>query len=417
MGRIIFHIDMDSFFVSCERSKNETLNNKPVIIASNSKRAIVTAMSYEVKNQGFKVGDPFYLVKDKIKNLIIIEPHYELYSLVSKKIFQFIEEFFSSKIEIYSIDECYIDVTDEVKKFHSPHTMAKEIQTKILEVFKIPCSIGISYTKFLAKMSTNKIKPFGILETTKKDIKQNFYNLPVNKIFGVGKGIAPKLQKNNINTYEDLINCENDILLKNIFGKNYYLFINDLKGENSKQHILSTDVKSISNSKTFMNEDYDNLNILLNELKIITLNISERAKDLNLEGKEISISIRNQDRIWIHRNKKMPSLTNDFNILWKYISNLFINLWDDNKVRGLGVTLSSLVSIFDDSNSLNLFDVESKNLVERIISENNFAIGKNTLKTLDQYKKEINKNSENIRFLRKNTKSYNKKINLEDEWE
>ncbi|ENY69307.1 DNA polymerase IV (DinB) [Metamycoplasma auris 15026] len=417
MAKIIFHIDMDSFFVSCERSKNESLNNKPVVIASNSRRAIVTAMSYEVKNQGFKVGDPFYKIKDKIANLVVIEPHYELYSLMSKKIFKFIQDFFSSKIEIYSIDECYIDVTDEVKKFHSPIEMAKEIQNKILEIFKMPCSIGISYTKFLAKMSTNKAKPFGILETTKKDIKNNFYNLPVNKIFGVGKAIAPKLIHSNINTYEDLINCENDLLLRSIFGKNYYLFIKDLKGENTKEHILVSDIKSISNSKTFMSEDYDDLNVLLNELRAITINISQRAKDLNLEGKEIAVSIRNQERIWIHKSKKMAALTNDFDTLFKYVSSLFISMWDDNKIRGLGVALNTLVSIFDDNNSLDLFANQSKNLVEKIISENNFAIGKNTLKTLDQYKKEINENVENIKFLRKNTKSYNKKLNLEDEWE
>ncbi|PYF43706.1 Y-family DNA polymerase [Metamycoplasma alkalescens] len=420
MNKVIFHIDMDSFFVSCERAKNQSLNNKPIVIASNLKRAIATAMSYEVKKYGFKVGDGFYLMKNKIKDLIAIEPHYQLYSLTSKKIFKFIETFFTNKIEIYSIDECYIDVTEEVKKFNSPYEMAKKIQDEIYKVFKIPCSIGISYTKFLAKMSTNKAKPFGIIETKKEDIKKHFYQLPIKKIFGIGKGIVPKLIRNNINTYEDLVNCQNEVFLKSIFGKNYFLFIQDLKGDNNnRQHVLTNEIKSISNSKTFMEEDSNDSEYLINELREITVNIVKRAEDLNLEGKNISVSIRHQNKLWVHKNKILSKWTNDFEQIWKIVFLLFNEIWNEQKIRGLGVGLGGLKSVFSEKESLNLFEFENKknSIVEKIINENNLVIGKNKLKTLNQYDQEKNQNKENIRFLRKNFKTYNKKINLEDEWE
>ncbi|WP_330463276.1 Y-family DNA polymerase [Metamycoplasma gateae] len=416
MPSVIFHIDMDSFFVSCERSKNESLKNKPVVIATNQKRAIISAMSYEVKQHGFKTGDPFYLVKEKIKNLIVVEPHYQLYSLMSKKIFNFIRDKFSQNLEIYSIDECYIDVTTKVKQFKSPIELAKIIQKSILDIFKIPCSIGISYTKFLAKMSTNNAKPFGILETKKEDIINNFYKLPIKKIFGIGNSSATKLKEINVLTYKDLVNCKNDLFLKKVFGKNYYKLIEDLKGTNvSKQHILPKDIKSISNSKTFMDSDKDDVYYLIDELKKIALNISKRAKDQNLVGKVVSLSLRLQNKIWIHKHKKIDGYTNEFDIIWKNIKFLFSQMWDDNKIRGLGIAISDLKSTFNIQKSLDLFkNSSSMNKVEKIIKENNFYEGKEILKTLKQFSKEKNINIENIKFLRKNTTIGTKKINLEE---
>lgn len=416
MSKVIFHIDMDSFFVSCERSKNESLINKPVVIASNLKRAIVTAMSYEVKNAGFKTGDPFYLVKDKIKDLIVIEPHYQLYSLMSKKIFNFLEKNFSKKIEIYSIDECYLDVTNEAKNFDSALELARTIQEQILKEFKIPCSIGISYTKFLAKMSTNKAKPFGILQTKKEDIKKHFFDLPVKKIFGIGKASAEKLISHNINTYYDLVNCQNDIFLKSVFGKNYFIFIQNLKGLNiTKEHVLPHDVKSISNSETFMVSDSNDENYLINELKKIVKNVCERANNLNLEGNEISVSLRQKNKLWNSKHKKIGIWTNNYEIIWNHVFLLFKEMWEENEIRGLGIALRGLRTIFNNYSSLNLFELDNKNIIDKIINEQNFLEGKNQLKTLYQYSKEKQINTENIKFLRKNSKK-NKTINLEEEW-
>ncbi|AZZ65466.1 DNA polymerase IV [Metamycoplasma phocicerebrale] len=415
MAKIIFHIDMDAFFVSCERAKNNSLINKPIVIASNLKRAIISAASYEVKNLGFKTGDPFYKVKKVIKDLVIIEPHYDLYSMMSTKIFEFIENNFSKDLEIYSIDECYIDVTQKYKKYGSPENMAKEIQKSILLHFQIPCSIGISYTKFLAKMSTNKAKTFGIVETKKEDIPSYFYNLPINKIFGIGRANAPKLNNAGIYTYEDLLNCKNDVLLRKIFGKNYYYLIGDLKGENEKnQHVLSKTVKSISNSETFMINDSNNYLFVINELKKIINNIVNRANDLNLECKEISISLRTQEKNWLKKSKTLPNWTNDFEVLWQYALNLFNTLWNDEYIRGVGGSLSYLKSIFDNNKTINLFEQEKLSKIDRIINNSNYRFGKNLLKTGAQYLKEKSAQQENIKFLRKNKKPYNKKINLEE---
>ncbi|CRH45826.1 DNA polymerase IV [Chlamydia trachomatis] len=147
-------------------------------------------------------------------------------------------------------------------------------------------------------MSTNKAKPFGILQTKKEDIEKHFFDLSVKKIFGIGKASAEKLIYNNINTYSDLVNCQNDVFLKSVFGKNYFIFIQNLKGLNiTKEHVLPHEVKSISNSETFMVADSNDENYLINELKKIVKNVCERANNSNLEGNEITVSLIQKNKL------------------------------------------------------------------------------------------------------------------------
>ncbi|TPR54357.1 Y-family DNA polymerase [Metamycoplasma neophronis] len=406
--KVIFHIDMDAFFVSCERKVNHELKNKPVVVAQNHKRAIISAMSYEVKKLGFRVGDPFFKIKEKLKDTVIVSPHYELYSLVSKSVFEYLQKKYTNKIEIYSIDECYLDVTDLLKKYDSPIHLAKLIQDDILKNLDLPCSIGISYTKFLAKMSTNKAKPFGVLETKKEDIEKHFYDLPVDKIFGVGRATAPALHNANIHTYRDFVNCNNELFLRKLFNKNYFIFIQQLKGENENHdHVFKEEVKGIGNSLTFL-KDLNSMNQLLNEFYKLSENVAKRAKDINQEGNVITISIRDTNRIWFSKQKKIDFYTNDVEKIYSCVINLFEEVWDENWVRGLGVRLSNLRSEFYANRQLDLFELNNnKTKTEKLINEINFQLGKNVLKTGKQLVKEKGKDTHNIRFLRRDIENQN----------
>ncbi|MBN0970925.1 DNA polymerase IV [Mycoplasma phocoeninasale] len=415
MSRIIFHIDMDTFFVSCERAIQPNLNDRPVVIADSHKRSIISAMSNEVKKLGFKVGDPFYLVKSKIDNVTVLKPNYQLYSLTSKRIFEYIAKNFTNKIEIYSIDECYIDCTELLANQNlTPLELASKIQRRLLADLKIPCSIGISYTKFLAKMSTNKAKPFGILETKYENIPEYFYPLSIEKIFGIGKKISKTLRTMNINTYEELINFQNDLALKKVFGKNYYLFIKTLKGENEGyDHVLSEKIKGISNSLTFMEVDSNDQDFLKGELFKLSYNIARRAQDKNLEGNVISLSIRDTKKVWKIKQHKIAFYSNDFDVIYKISCKLFDEFWDENWVRGLGIRISNLRSIFS-AGDIDLFSSNNNSKIDNLIDYVNSSLGSKKLKTANQLLKENKIDINNIRFLRKNVFSKNDKINLEE---
>ena len=139
--KVILHIDVDSFFVSCETSLRPELLHKEVAISSHSLNSIVTSLSYEAKNKGAKVPWKLYKVKKYCKNLIVIEPNMKLYRNYSKKIYDFLFKTYSQIIQIGSIDEWYIDATDIWKSFGSIEKLAKDIRIKIWCKFSIPISI------------------------------------------------------------------------------------------------------------------------------------------------------------------------------------------------------------------------------------------------------------------------------------
>ena len=163
--RIIFHLDLDSYFVSVHKILDKTLENKPIVISFGKRRSIVTSASYEAKAHKITVPMPFYKAKQLCPHLISVKPNFKLYDNYSKKLFNFIKKKFTKKIQISSIDECYIDVTDIWQQYRSPVKLAKKMQFEIMKNIKLPCSIGIANNKFVAKMSTQINKPFGISVT------------------------------------------------------------------------------------------------------------------------------------------------------------------------------------------------------------------------------------------------------------
>ena len=360
----IFHIDMDSFFVSCERKFFPNLNNKPIAIAKEYKRSIASSISHELKQMGFKAGDPIYLLKERVKDLIIVEPHYNLYTSTAHNIFNFLKDNFSSKIEIYSIDECFLEL--QLNELDDPIFIASNIQNKIFEKVGIPCSIGISYTKFLA----------------------------------IGKSSVPKLNSVGIFKYKDLITYDNYEYLRKVFGKNFYSMLLQMKGENNTEKIISEfNPKGISNSVTFMQEDSDNETNLKNKLKEIVLNISKRLVHQNLEGNNISLQIRNIDKQWHTFQRKIDMYTNNEGIIWKNVLSLFNDNWNGELIRGIGARVSNLRSIFD-KKEIDLFSNIKMTEVEQIMNTVNNKFEKQVLKSANQVKLENQSKSKSIKFLK-----------------
>ncbi|WPB50430.1 DNA polymerase IV [Metamycoplasma subdolum] len=401
MKKVFFHLDMDTFFVSCERKMNPDLIDKPVAIANNFKRSIASSISYELKRIGLKSGDPVFKIKELCPSTIFVKPHYDLYNSTSKFIFNLIQEKFCQNLEIYSIDECFLDVTNILKNNEDPVAVAKKLQTLIWEEAKIPCSIGISFTKFLAKMSTNLIKPHGILMTQEKDIEKHFFNLPIGKIWGIGKKSSNKLNQSGIITYKDLVESKNTLVLRKILTKNYQLFVNQLTGKNVIDKIEPySQAKGIGNSITFMEDDLTDARQLLNEMFRVAQNVALRLQNQNLEGKVIGLQIRNQFGDWNSKQKKIVEPINDAEMIFEICKKLFNELWDERPIRGIGIRVSSVSSIFERSEGFDLLSDIDTNSVKGIISQVNQAIGKKVVKTGKDFVKENQKKQDNIRFVR-----------------
>ncbi|CAD7361451.1 Y-family DNA polymerase [Metamycoplasma salivarium] len=400
MIEYIFHIDMDTYFVSCERYLEPKLVGKPIAIANEYKRSIAAAISNELKQMGFKSGDSIQIIKQKVKDLVIVHPNYNLYTLISSHIFNFLREKYSRKLEIFSIDECYLQI--QLENDQNPVAFAMKIQDDIFQKFHIPCSIGISFTKFLAKMSTNLAKPHGVRWTqNKKDIRKNFYSLDISRVFGIGKASSKKLKEIGISTYEDLLNFNNERLLRNIFGKNYLNVLLQMKGEKTNDVLIaSSNMKGMGNQETFLFDDVQNYSILIQKIKDISYFISSRLKFHNYEGNVITIQFRNINKHWVSFQTKINEYVNDAETITNIALKLFDKHWNEEPLRGIGIRVSNLRLIFNQNNFIDLFTNLEQDNIKSIIFSINQHLGKNSLKTLSDLKLDKKAKSKGIKFIK-----------------
>lgn len=356
--RIIFHIDMNSFYASCEQAVNKDLQNKPVVVAHNDvfRKSIILTASYEARKYGIKTT---MMVKDAIKlcnDLIVVEPHYELYQHYSQLFFDYLRTI-SNKLEITSIDEGYMDLTDVCQKINAVE-LANTIQQTLLNIHQLPCSIGIAPNKFLAKMASDMKKPLGITVLRKREIEQLLWPLPISSMYGVGKKTAPKLQEIGINTIGDILKVDEN-KLSDVVGKSMfdYLINRSLGIDSSEVDYYSFDaVSSVSNSHTF---DYNLLNVKMmkDTLKVLNNSVSERLINKNLLANTIGIQIKYGDFKLINRSKGIDKPINDSLEMWNVVEELFEEHYDwVSEVRLVGVFATRLVENSNELKQISIFD-------------------------------------------------------------
>lgn len=379
--RIIFHIDMNCFFASCEIAANPELKDKPLIIARDDafRKSIILTASYEARKYGIYTT---MLVKDAIKlcpQVIIEEPHYNLYSYYSKQFFDYLHTI-TDKIEPMSIDEGFLDVTDVCQKVNALD-LAKTIQDTLLSKFKLPCSIGIAPNKFLAKMASDMKKPLGITVLRKREIPELLWPLPIEDMMGVGKKTAPRLKEIGINTIGDAANYQNIELLNKTVGKAMAEYLKDKSFGIDNSPVVCEkkgDAESISNSHTF---DFDEINLktIKETLKVLTNSISYRLEKNDFKAYTIGIQIKFNTFQTINRSKGLNKPTNDSFEMYSIVNELFDEFYDDSPIRLVGVFANRLVKEKEEVKQYSLFDdldkIEKENDIKKLLGKINSTMG------------------------------------------
>ena len=201
--RKIIHIDMDAFYASVEQRDDPELRGKPVAVGGSEARGVVAAASYEARQFGVRSAMPSVIAKRKCPDLVFIKPRFDIYKAVSLQIRGIFAEY-TRLIEPLSLDEAYLDVTDNLKGIVSATWIAEEIRTRIRAETQLTASAGVSYNKFLAKLASDHNKPDGLFVIT-SDMGPVFVEtLPVRKFHGVGPATARKMEQLGIRTGLDL---------------------------------------------------------------------------------------------------------------------------------------------------------------------------------------------------------------------
>ena len=311
MKRIILHIDMNAYFATCAQIANPSLKGKPVAVGGKSSKSIISTASYEARKYGVHSAMPVFMAKELCPHLIMVDPDFSLYEKYTREFVKIIKRY-SYKIEMASIDECYVDMSEELLNNNDPMRVVEDIQDKIYKELGLSCSIGVAPNKFLAKMASDMKKPLGITVLRKRDVELVLWKLPIKDMFGVGKKTAAMLNKLGIQTIGDFANYENDMLLKKKLGKGYYTLMNWAHGNDESP--VSTeveDLKSVGNSRTLEDNtnDYQEIKSMISKLSKM---VSDRAKNDKLYSNQISITIKYDDFSVKNHSKKIDHPTNDY---------------------------------------------------------------------------------------------------------
>lgn len=342
MARVLFHIDLNAFFASAEELRHPELKGKPLGIGGNSSRGVLSTCNYIARQAGLHSAMPVLQAKEMCPELVLLPPDGEYYRKLSGQFFALIRQY-CPRMEILSIDECFVDATDVITKYPRPLDLAVAIQRAVYEKLGLKCSIGVAPTRFLAKMASDLRKPMGLSVIRKRDIPAKLYPLDVETCIGIGTKTVPKLQEAGIATIGDLADPENEALCAQIFKNSWPEMKARIHGQSSDQLVFSSSRKSISHSRTFLSDLYS-LEDLQSQCRTLVYELAESMKKKNQRGAQVSLVLRD-----IHfrnkvRSKKLSGYTNDPIILYEAVSGLLQKEFDPVGYRHIGVTVGSLAN-------------------------------------------------------------------------
>lgn len=331
---------MDAFFASVEQRDNPELRGKPVAVGGSGRRGVVAAASYEARKYGVRSAMPGMVAERLCPHLIFVRGNYAEYKEVSRQIREIFAEY-TDLIEPLSLDEAYLDVTENKKGIASATQIAEEIRQKIFEKTQLTASAGVSFTKFIAKTASDFNKPNGIT-VIKPDQAQAFLEkLPIEKFHGIGKVTATKMRKMNINNGFDLKQWTEIELIRR-FGKVGRHYFRICRGEDQSVVNPNRIRKSISAEETFR-EDLDNEDDMKAELIPIAQKVFDYMKSKDNFGKTLTLKAKNADFQSFTRSKTYLSELRDFDELLRGVFDLLANHKAQfGKVRLLGVAVSNL---------------------------------------------------------------------------
>jgi DNA polymerase IV len=338
--RKIIHVDMDAFYASIEQRDNEELRGKPVAVGGSSARGVVAAASYEARRFGVRSAIPSVTAKRRCADLIFVKPRFEVYKQVSHVI-RAIFARYTPLIEPLSLDEAYLDVTENLKGVASATEIAKDIRIAIRAETGLTASAGVSYNKFLAKLASDERKPDGLFVITPSMGPAFIETLSVAKFHGVGPATTAKMNRLGIHTGLDLRACDLPFLIKT-FGKagRFYYWI--ARGIDERPVRPNRIRKSIGTETTFL-QDLTSFEAMQDVLLELAAKVSRHCEAAMMRGRTVTLKVKYDDFHIITRRRTLPAAVSSGQEISRVGVELLAPLMPSSRgLRLLGLTLSNL---------------------------------------------------------------------------
>jgi DNA polymerase IV len=391
MKKVIFLVDMNAFYISCEMARNSELKGVPAAVAGDPKNrsGIILAANYEARKFGIKTTMLLHEAKKLCPSIIFVPPDHTYYQKVSEKVMNLLCKY-TPLIQINSIDEAWLDMTGCEALFGQPIAIAQKIMSDIQNELDLWCSIGISENKFLAKMASERKKPLGITEIWAKDIAVKLWPLEIREMVGIGKQMEQKLHRMGIYKIGDLAKSNKELLTK-YFGKagtELHQLANGIDTSIvtvNKEH----DSKSIGRSTT-LSEDTIDMKVIEKVLLDLSEEVGTEARQNNYKGKTVSIVIKYSDFKSITRQKTVTPTYLTKEIYQNGLELIKENLNQSSMIRLLGISISNFQD--PDTEQISFFDelgldckTEKEEKLERAIDSIREKFGSDKIKRAKSY--------------------------------
>lgn len=330
---------MDAFYASVEQRENPELQGKPIAVGGNRDRGVVAAASYEARKFGVRSAMSSKIAVQRCPDLIFVRPRFSLYRLVSSEVMEIFHDY-TDKIEPLSIDEAFLDVTENKKEMQSATHIANEIRQRIKEKTSLTASAGISYNKFLAKMASDINKPNGFFVIPPEAGEKFVEKLPVEKFYGIGKVTAERMHDMGLFFGSDLKKCDLSFLVQ-YFGKQGQFFYNISRAIDNRPVHPDRIRKSVGIENTY-DLDITAMDQVILELEKLSAGLEQRLQRSGFKGKTLTLKLKFDSFEQMTRSKTVDyefATKNQLNEVWReLVEQLEIK---DFNIRLLGISVSN----------------------------------------------------------------------------
>jgi DNA polymerase-4 len=377
MASIILCVDMDAFFASVEQRDNPALRGKPIAVTGAGERTVVTTSSYEARGFGVKTGMTVYEARRLCPHIILVTGDNKKYARICTRLEEICLRF-SPDIEIYSIDEVFLDITGSHHLFKGPENCARAIKQTVKNELGITCTVGMGPNILVAKLASDLAKPDGLRWLREDGLPAVLETLPVKKLWGIGAHTEEKLRAMGINTCGELGRTPLPLLTKTfgIIGERLKAM-----GNGTLERPLeaaAAEPKSIGHSITLPKDVWKREEITSCLLRLAE-RVGRRARRYGYKGKKITLTVRYGDFKTFTRQTTLPGHTNDTGEIYRSAIAILNGIRLKNSVRLLGIALSSLGKEGDQMSLFEEPDREKKAAVAKAVDTVNDKFGEHTI--------------------------------------
>ena len=331
---------MDAFFASIEQRDNPALQGKPVAVGGGGSRGVVAAASYEARKFGVHSAMSGFRAKQLCPHIVFVKSRFDVYKDVSHQIRSVFSEY-TDMIEPLSLDEAFLDVTENKSDELYATEIARQIMTRVFEITQLTCSAGVSYCKFIAKIASDINKPNGLTVIKPHEAIKFLEELPVKKFFGVGKVTAEKMRSFGILKGLDLKRFSK-LELAQRFGKSGVFYFHIVRGIDNRPVKSSRIRKSLAIERTFR-EDLSNFDEIVDVLEPIIHKFYERLTKADNFGRTITLKLKTSDFQIMTRSSSKSYFVTDIDEIRDIAHELLKDNIDSfEKIRLIGITATNL---------------------------------------------------------------------------